>query len=117
VSIPAGSTSASFFYGDTKAASPTITVGSTGFTSVTRAVTINAGAAAELCVTQGSTCTGSSLSVPKGTAIALTCYLADAFGNAVTAGSAITVTVGNSGQGSVSSTALRSAPPSRPATR
>ncbi len=51
VTIPAGSSSASFFYGDTKAGTPTITAAATGLTSATQTETILPGTAAQLVIT------------------------------------------------------------------
>ena len=54
VTINAGSSSTSFFYGDTKAGSPTITANSGSLTPATQVETITAGAANSITIVSGS---------------------------------------------------------------
>jgi hypothetical protein len=79
VTIAAGSSSASFFYGDTKAGTPTITAtpAVTGLTAASKPATISAAAASQLIYGQQPTSTG------KGTIIApaVTVLILDQFGN------------------------------------
>lgn len=55
VTIPAGSASASFFYGDTKAGSPSVTAAATGLAPATAQVSVTAAAAAKLVFGQQPT--------------------------------------------------------------
>jgi hypothetical protein len=127
VSIPSGSSSATFYYGDTKAGSPTITV-SGALTSGTQVETISAGSAAGLSFTNASidsgtsvtvTCTGTvgsssfsctlSSNSPNGNGESMTAsvLLIDQFQNPVvnTSGATITVSL-NASDGSVSPTSV-----------
>jgi hypothetical protein len=102
VTIPAGSSSASFFYGDTKAGTPTVTAASTGFTPGTQTETITPGAIAGIILTNittapnpaltqtgviGTTLAYTSTPQPNNSGNVLTARiaLADAFGNLVNA--------------------------------
>jgi hypothetical protein len=86
VTIPAGSSSANFFYGDTKAGTPTITASSTGLTSGTQDETINAAAASVMtltnCVVQGSAqaCNG-TYALGNGGSMTAKVTVTDAFAN------------------------------------
>jgi hypothetical protein len=95
--IAAGSTSTSFFYGDTKAGTPTITA--TGpLISATQQQTVSAGAASALCfVTTGTTCISGTQVVGNGGTFTARVQLIDSFANPVQAASAITITVSSSG--------------------
>jgi hypothetical protein len=99
VTIPAGSSSASFFYGDTKAGTPTLTAAAGGVTSGTQQETVLPDTLAGLrYVTNG---TGSVASCPTGTVTvgnggSLTTFVAevDQFGNPVAnGGSPATVSI------------------------
>jgi len=77
VTIPAGSTAATFYYLDLKAGAPTITASAPGRTSATQTETVTGGAVATLTVTPASA------NVPVGKAVVFTASAADAYGNAV----------------------------------
>ncbi len=82
ITIPSGSNSATFFYKDTVAGSPTLTASSAGLTSATTTFTINPAAASKLVFTSGI---GQTLTV--GTVSSqITVQIQDGFGNAVNAG-------------------------------
>jgi prepilin-type N-terminal cleavage/methylation domain-containing protein len=118
VTIPAGSSSVSFYYGDTKAGTPTITAASAGVTSGTQAETITAGTAAGIVLSNittsptpaltqagviGSTLTYTSAGEAKNSGNVLTARisLADAFGNLVNAATAQTIDLSATGSGTV----------------
>jgi hypothetical protein len=124
LTIPAGSSQATFYYGDQLAGKPTITV-SAGGLSDTQKVTVTPAAAVGLMfsgVTDGNanktntptvSCTGPASSTSctvsteaqKGTGRFLSGHvgLVDQFGNTVTAGSDVTVTLAQTGGTSVTS--------------
>ena len=52
VSIPGGSSTVSFFYGDAKAGTPTVTAAASGLTSATQQETVNTAGASKLAFTQ-----------------------------------------------------------------
>ena len=54
VTVPAGQTSASVYYEDTKAGSPTLTASATGYTSVSQVETVSAAALATLSISPSS---------------------------------------------------------------
>jgi hypothetical protein len=99
VNIAGGqSTSANFYYSDTKAGSPTLTAHNAGITNdATTSPTILAAGAAALCIDSASTCTGATDNHTKNTTYSSTVSLIDAFGNLVAAGSSISVSVSWSG--------------------
>ncbi len=82
VTIPSGSSSATFYYGDTKAGTPTITA-SGSLTSATQAVTVTAGTGTQLVVTSQP-----PASTPAGTSFTTSVAVEDAFGNLVTSSAA-----------------------------
>ncbi|MDP9694390.1 UNVERIFIED_ORG: hypothetical protein J2X79_001945 [Arthrobacter globiformis] len=83
VTIAAGSWVASFYYGDTKAGTPTVTVSSTGLGAVAQTETISAGAASQLSfVTQPSAVVMNKPFDPE-----IHVLVADMFGNPANAGS------------------------------
>jgi len=88
VTIPSGSSSATFFYGDTKAASPTITATSPGLTSATQAETVSAGSPSQIAFTAAPT-SGAASATP--TIGAFTVEQEDQFGNRATAATARTL--------------------------
>jgi len=79
VSISAGSSSVSFYYGDTKAGSPTITV-SGSLTGTTQTETITAAAASTIAVSSGS---GQAAAPNIAYASPLVALVTDSFGNPV----------------------------------
>ena len=99
VSIPGGSSSVNFFYGDTKAGSPLLTAHTTGITSATQNETINAATPA---LSFGTSCASFDLRKNKGTATTVTRGF-DSFGNAVTVSGTPTVTL-SGGNGSWNTT-------------
>jgi hypothetical protein len=113
VSVAAGSSSASFYYADTKAGSATITASTAGRQPGTQVETVTAGAPASLSVSP----TSATLAV--GAAQTFSATAADAYGNAVapsvtwsstggtlsaTSGTSTTFTATTAGQGSVTAT-------------
>ena len=83
VTIPSGSTSASFYYGDTVAGTPTITAQSTGLAPATQNETITAGTATQVAIAA----TPTSIATSNRTSAKLGFQLEDAYGNPTTAGS------------------------------
>ena len=102
VSIPGGSSTVSFFYGDAKAGTPTVTAAASGLTSATQQETVNAAGAAKLAFTQQPS--NSTGGVAFGTQPKVT--VQDAFGNTVTSdASSVTLVIGtNPGTGTLSGT-------------
>ena len=102
VSIPGGSSTVSFFYGDAKGRDPTVTAAASGFTSATQQETVNAAGAAKLAFTQQPS--NSTGGVAFGTQPKVT--VQDAFGNTVTSDtSSVTLAIGtNPGTGTLSGT-------------
>ena len=82
--IPAGSSSASFYYGDTKTGTPTITASSTGLLAGTESVIITPAAPAKASITP----TPTSVAASSTTNMTLELQLQDQFGNNTTAGTA-----------------------------
>jgi hypothetical protein len=80
VTIPEGSSTASFYYGDTKAGTPTITVGGVGFTNGSQTVTVAPGDPANLVVGEQPTSTMSGVTI----APAVTAVIVDGLGNQTT---------------------------------
>jgi len=78
ITIPAGSSSVSFYYGDTKASSITITVSGTGLTSAVQIQSITAGAASAFLITSTALSGVASATANLGT---VTVRLRDSFGN------------------------------------
>ncbi|AUI51899.1 beta strand repeat-containing protein [Arthrobacter crystallopoietes] len=96
VTIPAGSSTASFYYGDTKAGTPTLTVSASGLTSATQTATINAAAASKVVFTSAPVSGAASATATLGPA---TVQRQDTFGNPVTAG-ATTLALSSNSTGS-----------------
>lgn len=94
MTISAGSTSASFYYGDTRAGSPTITV-SGSLTSGTQLETITAGTAALLAFGQQPTNAAASQTI----APAITAVIEDQFGNLTTSTVAVTIAIAHNAGG------------------
>ena len=94
VSIPSGQSSATFYYGDTNAATPTITASVSGLTSGTQQETITAGPVAQLNFTTGTVSGTASSSAKVGP---LTVQEQDAYGNATT--TALTVNLSSTSAG------------------
>jgi hypothetical protein len=95
ISIPAGTSSATFFYGDTKSGTPTLTASGSSLTNAIQAETITSGTGTQLVITS------TALNVAAGTSPtnAFTTTLEDTFGNRTTSGSAITVNLSSSSTG------------------
>jgi hypothetical protein len=106
ISIPAGSSSASFYYGDTAAGTPTITA-SGALTSDTQVESITGGAATQLSFTTSpSSTTVAGVSFSSQPVVTLL----DAFGNVATADSStvtLTTTVGTGSSGATVSGCLQ----------
>src|SRR5439155_629322 len=95
VTINAGSSTQGFYYGDTKAGSPTITASSSGLTSATQTETIAAGSAGKLAIISSAfTATASNSATSP-----VTVQLQDQFGNAVAATSNVTVGLASTSTG------------------
>jgi hypothetical protein len=77
LTIPAGSTTATFYYKDTKSSSPTLTASASGYTSVTQVETVTAAALATISITP------SSATVATGGSQLFSASGADAYGNPV----------------------------------
>ncbi|HST14374.1 MAG TPA: hypothetical protein VLJ44_05930 [Gaiellaceae bacterium] len=92
VTIAAGASSASFYYGDTKAGTPTITAHSAGVTDATQQETTGA---ANLVFTSSTFTATVSSSATK----AMTVQRQDVAGNAVTTGGALTITLSSTSTG------------------
>jgi hypothetical protein len=88
VSIASGQSSASFYYKDSTAGTPTLTISSTGYASGTTTFTIT-GPPSKLVFTAG---TSQSLNINTVSSV-ITVQLQDAGNNPVTSGSAITVSL------------------------
>lgn len=117
VSIPAGTSSVSFFYGDTTAGSPTITVSSTGLASATQTATVTAPVATQLAIitTAPTGMTASTANLGP-----VTVQLRDSAGNPVAApagGTALSITSTSTGTRTFSTTqgAATSSPVTIPA--
>jgi hypothetical protein len=90
VTIASGASTATFFYGDTKAATPTITA-SGSLTSATQLETIVAGTATQLAFGQQPTNTARGATITP----AITARLLDAFGNQATGTNSVSIAIGN----------------------
>src|SRR5581483_958786 len=77
VAVPVGASSASVYYRDTAAGSPTVTASAVGWGPVTQVETVQAGAPASLAVSPASA------TVALGSTATFTATGADAYGNAV----------------------------------
>ena len=94
VTIPGGQSSVTFYYGDTRAGTPTITAAATGLTSATQQETITAASAAQLIFTSGPKSGTASNSATLGP---ITVEEQDAYGNVAT--TALTVNLSSSSAG------------------
>ena len=98
VTVTTGTSSKSFFYGDTLAGTPTITVSASGLTSGTQQKTITSGAFAGLalanCVVQGNAqaCNG-SYKLGNGGTMEASVRVVDQFGNDATIPGTLTLSV------------------------
>ena len=101
IAIPAGSSSASFFYGDTKAGTPNITVGSGSLSTDVETVTVTAAAASKLAF--GPT----AIAPRKNTVItpAVMVLVQDTFGNQVDSTAVVTVDSACNLKGTLTATA------------
>ncbi|QCB98877.1 hypothetical protein E5206_06240 [Arthrobacter sp. PAMC25564] len=77
ITIPSGTSTATFFYGDTKMGTPSITVSTTGLTGASQSATITAAAASALAFGQQPTTTGNGATITP----AVTVLVVDRFGN------------------------------------
>ncbi|HEV7205814.1 MAG TPA: hypothetical protein VGN18_14485 [Jatrophihabitans sp.] len=84
----------------------TLTATEGSITGTSAALTVTAGSASRLCITQNPLCSaGSAVSVAKGQTFTLTATLADSLGNPVNATATVSVTLSLTGQSSVTPTA------------
>ena len=90
VTIPAGSSSVTFWYGDTKAGTPTITA-SGSLTSATQSATVTAGAATKLAFAQQPTNTAQSATITP----SITAQVQDTFGNLTASTATVTIAIQN----------------------
>jgi len=97
VAIAGGTSSANFFYGDSKSGTPTITATSPGLVLEAQTETIHAGTGVKLVITSSAFSTAHT-STPNATA-AFTTTLEDTFGNPTTSASAITVNLSSTSAG------------------
>jgi hypothetical protein len=88
VTIPAGSSSTSFYYGDTKAASPTITAISSPLTSASQTETVTAAAPTKLAFAQQPTNTTAGATISP----AVTVQILDAYGNLTSSTASVSLT-------------------------
>ncbi|HEY5303655.1 MAG TPA: hypothetical protein VIJ86_06315 [Acidimicrobiales bacterium] len=101
VSILSGSSTATFYYGDTSAGTPTITAVASGLTSVTQKETVNSAAADQLVFTSAQVSGLTSATTNLGP---ITVQEQDSFGNPTT--TAEIVNLSSSSSGAMFSTAL-----------
>ena len=95
VNIPAGSSTATFYYGDTKAGTPTITAASGTLTSGTQVETINGGSPAKLAITSTASTATASNQATNG----FTVTLEDTYGNPTTNTTALTLNLSSTSSG------------------
>jgi hypothetical protein len=95
IAIPGGSSTATFYYGDQKAGSPTIMAAGTGLSAATQVEAITAGAPTQL----GFTSTAFSGTANNSPTNAFTVALEDGFGNPTTRTTATTVNLSSSSTG------------------
>jgi hypothetical protein len=105
VTIPAGSSSASFYYGDQKAGSPNLTVTAAGLSADSKPATVSPAAASQLVFGQQPT------STTKGTTIApaVTVLILDQFGNQTLSAASVSIAKtdhGNNMTGTLTKTAV-----------
>jgi hypothetical protein len=93
LTVPSGQSSASFYYGDTKAGTPTITAAATGLTSATQLENVTAAAANTVSVNSGS---GQSAVIGGNYSTLLAATVTDQFGNPVS-GTSVTFAAPGSG--------------------
>ena len=95
VSIPVNSSSATFFYGDTKSGTPTITVAATGLASGTQVETVTAAAASKYVITSTAVSGAASATATLGP---ITVAEQDTFGNATTTAQTVTLASSSTGK-------------------
>jgi hypothetical protein len=105
VTIPAGSSSASFFYGDQKAGSPNLTVTTAGLSADSKPATVSPATASQLVFGQQPT------STTRGTTIApaVTVLILDQFGNQTLSAASVSIAKtdhGNNMTGTLTKTAV-----------
>ena len=100
LSIASGSSSADFFYGDTKAASPTITAQSAGLTPATQQETITAAAATAMVFincsmpsASNTACTGQPIAMGNNANMTFNIQTRDPFGNPSAPTAALTISL------------------------
>lgn len=89
--IPSGQSSVIFFYGDTKAATVTVTAAATGLTNATTSGAITPAAATRLQFGQQPTNTAKSATITP----AVTARILDRFGNLTTSAASVTIAIDN----------------------
>jgi len=94
VSIPVNSSSATFYYGDTKSGTPTITASTTGLASGTQSETITAAAASKYVITSTAV---SGTATSTATLGPITVAEQDTFGNATTTAQTVTLASNSTG--------------------
>ena len=97
VTIPANQSTATFYYGDTVAGTPTVTASATGLASATQSETISAGTATKIGFTNSPFSAGAS--APAANSL-LTVAIEDTYGNPTTkTGTTVTVSLSSSSTG------------------
>jgi hypothetical protein len=96
VSIGIGATSANFFYGDTKAGTPTITAASSPLTAATQQETIGVGTTSKLAITSTAVSGTASSSATLGP---ITVEREDSLGNPTTSGGPLPVSLSSNSTG------------------
>ncbi len=95
INIAAGSSSATFYYGDSVAGTPTVTAAAAGLTSGTQQETITAGTGTQLAITSAAFTGTANASATN----AFTVTLEDTYGNATTKAGATTVNLTSNSTG------------------
>lgn len=90
VTVPSGGSTATVYYEDTKAGTPTITATATGYTTTSQSETVNAGPLATITVNPATT------SLASGQSTTITASGADQYGNSVTVDPAWSDSLGGS---------------------
>ena len=97
VTIPAGQSQTTFYYGDTVAGTPTVTASASGLASATQTETITAGSATKIGFTNSPFSAGAS--APAANSL-LTVAIEDQYGNPTTkTGTTVTVSLSSSSKG------------------
>ena len=104
VTIPAGASSASFYYGDTKAGTPNITVSTTGLTAGSQPLAVSPAAASQLVYGQQPTSTTKAAII----APAVTVLILDQFGNQTLSSASVSIAKTDHG-GNLTGTLIKTA--------